>query len=188
MARRYAIILAGGRSARMGLDKATLLVDGRSLLARTVGACGEREQIIVVGPARADAAEVRFVREDPPFGGPVAGLAAGLSALPPVQEADEVLVLPCDLRRPASAVAALEAAPLTSDGRCLVDSAGRTQYLTARYRRSAVALELGRAETTGRSMRSLVEALDVQLVPSGDAAADIDSPEQAAAAGVEQAR
>ncbi|WP_173921366.1 molybdenum cofactor guanylyltransferase [Agromyces sp. Marseille-P2726] len=79
-----AIILAGGRAERLGgASKPDLVVGGRSLLsiaidaARTVGCA----RIIVVGPSELDAPGCTVVREDPPFGGPVAAVAAGLAAL-----------------------------------------------------------------------------------------------------------
>ena len=84
---RYAIVLGGGRSARMGHDKRDLVLDGRSLLARATDACVGRQVIVAVTPALphdVDPTGVQRVLEDPPFGGPVAGLAAGLAALPSI--------------------------------------------------------------------------------------------------------
>ena len=50
MQRRFAIILGGGRSARMGRDKRALMLGGRSLLALAVDACAGRDRIVVVTP------------------------------------------------------------------------------------------------------------------------------------------
>lgn len=82
-----AIILAGGGGTRIGgADKAAIEVAGATLLDRAVragAAAGVRRPVIVVGPARelAEADLVRFAREEPPSGGPVAALYAGLDAL-----------------------------------------------------------------------------------------------------------
>ncbi|KQM16434.1 hypothetical protein ASF83_11465 [Plantibacter sp. Leaf171] len=85
-----AIILAGGRSSRLGgVAKASLLHDGRTLLQLAIEAARlTGGAIVVVGPD-AETAEpaaettepVRFVREHPAFGGPAAAIAAGLHAL-----------------------------------------------------------------------------------------------------------
>ncbi|KQQ52545.1 molybdenum cofactor guanylyltransferase [Plantibacter sp. Leaf314] len=85
-----AIILAGGRSSRLGgVAKASLLHDGRTLLQLAIEAARlTGGAIVIVGPD-AETAEpaaettepVRFVREHPAFGGPAAAIAAGLHAL-----------------------------------------------------------------------------------------------------------
>jgi molybdopterin-guanine dinucleotide biosynthesis protein A len=85
-----AIILAGGRSSRLGgVAKASLLHDGRTLLQLAIEAARLTDgAIVVVGPdaeptgSDAEPTEpVRFVREHPVFGGPAAAIAAGLHAL-----------------------------------------------------------------------------------------------------------
>lgn len=78
-----AVVLAGGRARRLsGVDKAGLRVAGRTLLGHVLVATADAEPVVVVGPER-PAAGVVWTREDPPGGGPVAALAAGLAALPP---------------------------------------------------------------------------------------------------------
>lgn len=83
-----AIVLAGGRARRLGgADKAHVELDGRGLLAHVLdglAATGLVGRAAVVGPSdAADDAALPLVRvqEDPPFGGPVAGIGAGLAAL-----------------------------------------------------------------------------------------------------------
>ncbi|WP_291056824.1 NTP transferase domain-containing protein [Herbiconiux sp.] len=97
-----AIVLAGGRSSRLGGEpKQHLIVDGRSLLHRTLDAAREAgaQRVVVVGePALAAeiagalagtgtgtgadrGASIEVVREEPAFGGPVAAIAAGVAAL-----------------------------------------------------------------------------------------------------------
>jgi molybdenum cofactor guanylyltransferase len=92
-----AILLAGGQSRRMGRTKAELLIDGETLLDRTVRILGEITSEIVVVLA-ADARQprpIRCVRDRRAGRGPLEGLAAGLK----VVRAEIVLVLPCDLPR-----------------------------------------------------------------------------------------
>lgn len=83
-----AIILAGGAGRRLGgRDKGGLHIAGRSLVDRAVSAAlaaGVRRPVIVVGPDQAVSAPpetVRFTREEPAGGGPVAALYAGRDAL-----------------------------------------------------------------------------------------------------------
>jgi hypothetical protein len=79
------IILAGGRAERLGgASKPDLVIGGRSLLSTAIEAARAAgcERIIVVGPPELDAPGCTVVRESPPFGGPVAAVAAGLAALP----------------------------------------------------------------------------------------------------------
>ena len=79
-----AIILAGGRSSRLGgSPKAELVIGSRRLvdIAVDAAAAADARRTVVVGPDDLVAAPLITTREQPPFGGPVAGLAAGLAAL-----------------------------------------------------------------------------------------------------------
>ena len=79
-----AVILAGGRAERLdGASKPDLVVGGRRLLATAISAARSAgcDRLVVVGPSELEAPGCLVVREDPPFGGPVAALAAGLAAL-----------------------------------------------------------------------------------------------------------
>jgi len=95
---REAVVLAGGRSTRMGMDKALIVVDGETMLARQIRRLAARVERIIVsrgsgegGPAPSDAlppdALPRGVRVDlvrdsrPGAAGPLAGVEAGLDAL-----------------------------------------------------------------------------------------------------------
>ena len=81
-----AVILAGGRAERLdGASKPDLVVGGRRLLATAISAARSAgcDRLVVVGPSELEAPGCLVVREDPPFGGPVAALAAGLAALDP---------------------------------------------------------------------------------------------------------
>jgi molybdopterin-guanine dinucleotide biosynthesis protein A len=86
-----AIILAGGRSQRMGRDKAGLVWDGQTAIARlaaTAAAAGAAELIVAGGDYG-----LPFVPDPEPFGGPVGGLLAAAAALP---GAERLLVLAVD--------------------------------------------------------------------------------------------
>ncbi|UOR02744.1 NTP transferase domain-containing protein [Leucobacter allii] len=184
-----AIVLAGGRGARLGgADKAGIELAGERLVDRVVaavrGAAAGEPRIVVAGPARAAPAGCLVVREDPPFGGPLAALAA---ALPRVGDAAEALLLSCDLVRPADAVRVLLAEPLAAaeDARVLRDPEGRAQWLAGRYRVAALragVVALG-GDVAGRPLRRALAGLAIRYVDAPAAiVADIDTPEDLAAA------
>ncbi|WBM80051.1 NTP transferase domain-containing protein [Cryobacterium breve] len=81
-------MLAGGRGSRLGgAVKPAVEVAGRTLLSRVLDARTLARRVVIVGPASArsaagpEATGALWALEDPPFGGPVAGIAAGLAAL-----------------------------------------------------------------------------------------------------------
>lgn len=77
-----AIVLAGGQSRRMnGHDKLAIKIGGEQLLDRAVAAMSPDHVCVVVGPTRQLHRDVVWAREDPPGGGPAAGIAAGLLRL-----------------------------------------------------------------------------------------------------------
>jgi molybdenum cofactor guanylyltransferase len=91
-----AFVLAGGKSSRMGRDKALLELDGETLIARTVRIVGTVAQPVKVigGPAERFAPFCFNVLEDDfPGAGPLGGIATALRAT----TADWNLILACDL-------------------------------------------------------------------------------------------
>ncbi len=176
-----AVVLAGGASRRMGGgDKTALAVGGTSLLNRVLRAVAGAAQIIVVGQERATDAEVRWVRENPPGGGPAAALAAGLDLV----TAPLVVLLAADLPfldATAGDRIVRHAAPA---GAVLVDDAGKPQWLVgawpARLLRAAFT-----GEQAGASLHRGLEPLQPRLLRS-DAAPpewfDIDEPADVTAA------
>ena len=71
-----ALVLAGGRAARLGGQvKPQLQVGGRTMLGTVLAAVADAERRIVVGPPQPVPEGVVVVREQPPGGGPVAALS-----------------------------------------------------------------------------------------------------------------
>mgnify|MGYP002623414654 CR=1 FL=1 len=96
--KRGAVILTGGRSTRMGRDKAWLPFDGERLLARVARTLLEcvRDVVVVARPGQELPplpATVRVVRDDVPDQGPVGGLVPGLRA----SRAQHVFATSCDV-------------------------------------------------------------------------------------------
>ncbi|MGH8836758.1 MAG: molybdenum cofactor guanylyltransferase [Actinomycetes bacterium] len=174
------VVLAGGAGRRLGgLDKAGLEVGNRSLLDRVLDAAGGADRTVVVGPRRDTGRPVRWTREDPAGGGPVAGLAAGL----PLTRAAVVVVLAVDIPfLTAAIVERLAAAAVDgrSDGAILTDSTGRDQPLTAAYRREALVRRLNELlDPAGTAISAVIRELDLVRLPDVDAvSADCDTWEE----------
>ena len=77
------VVLAGGPATRLGgVAKAGIEVGGRTLLDLAIEALLDADEVVVAGAeAVRTSRPVTFVREDPPYGGPVAGLLTGVDAL-----------------------------------------------------------------------------------------------------------
>ena len=77
-----AVILAGGRSSRMGRCKALLELDGETLISRLAGELSAFDELLISSNDEALAAGLpgRVVRDVFPGCGPLAGLHESLSA------------------------------------------------------------------------------------------------------------
>ncbi len=76
-----AFVLAGGRSSRMGSDKAFLQFEGRTLLARALDLLRAlTPEVGIVGPSAKFAPHGRVMEDVYPGRGPLAGIHAALSA------------------------------------------------------------------------------------------------------------
>jgi len=173
-----AIILAGGRASRLGgVDKAAVEIDGIALVDHVYAAVQGCVPIIAVGPASIGRDGVQVVREEPPFAGPVAAIAAGVAAL---KEADaiETWILACDLPLAPALIARLSAVALPphADAVIAVDADGREQWLAGRYRLSSLRTALAQfTDSSGASVRALVAPLSLHTVADAGTARDLDT-------------
>ncbi|WP_233521709.1 DUF6457 domain-containing protein [Streptomyces triticagri] len=162
-------MLAGGAARRLGgVDKPGVRVGGRRLLDRVLTACADADRTVVVAEPRQTVRPVEWVREEPPGGGPLAALEAGLrrtecpvvlvlSADLPFLDAPAVRTLLTALTPPGGTPATAEIpydrgedapsphgedAPSPYDGVLFVDVDGRDQPLVAAYRRESLVREL----------------------------------------------
>ena len=185
-----AIVLAGGRGSRMGgIDKPTLEVEEQSMRASVLlaarSALGEGAPLVLVGERGADVQSIGAlcVREEPPFSGPVAGLARGLAELERIGSTNEVvLVLGGDMpwlepRVLGALVHACAEAPGKVAG--AVDAGGRRQFLCAAWPRAVLARALSHVageggSLVGASAKSLYRALgELTLEPVQSAWLDV---------------
>ncbi|WP_366181133.1 NTP transferase domain-containing protein [Actinomyces timonensis] len=195
-----AVVLAGGTALRMGgVSKPDVLLAGRRLLDHVLEGIGGLRASGVIPPGRTvvvcpeDVAlpeGVLRALEDPPLGGPVAGIAAGLAALAqgggPVGAAPVTAVLTCDAPGAPAALPALlgalegERAGAGADGAC-ARAEDHAQYLLGAYRTLALrrAVAPGGRPLRDVAVRRALGALRVREVTgTADAAADLDTWEQ----------
>lgn len=148
------VVLAGGSSRRFGSDKLAALLDGRAVLDHCLSGVPSGWDLVVVGPPRAVPVTARFVRESPPGGGPLAGVAAGLALV----TTDVVCLAPGDTPLAGEVLPRLVDA-LTSDptvaGAVHVDGGGRANPLLAAYRTEALRHALP-ADAHGLPARTLL--------------------------------
>jgi molybdopterin-guanine dinucleotide biosynthesis protein A len=191
-----AILLCGGRSARMGRAKAWLPWRGRTLCGQVASVLAQVvEEIVVVTSAALEPPplprSVRVVRDAQEGLGPLAGLAAGLGGL----EADAAFAIgtdvpfltPAFVRRVLAAAGAqvLAAAGAQAAVAPVID--GFVQPLGAAYPRRGAAIARELLASGKRRPLDLVDALGVQPLaaedlPDRDSLRGLDTPAEYLAA------
>ncbi|MGC8463509.1 MAG: molybdenum cofactor guanylyltransferase [Acidimicrobiales bacterium] len=179
------IVLTGGRSRRMGMDKATLVVGGVPCAVRVATVLtGVAGPLVEVGPGHTG---LPRATEEHPGEGPLAALVDGARALAALGYVGGALVVACDL--PAVTPAALSMLTSWPSDRTVVPVvAGRPQTLCARWSADALDQAAGLVVAGERSVRSLLTHLDPGAVVlldetrwpiAVDASAftDVDTPE-----------
>ncbi|HTW20032.1 MAG TPA: NTP transferase domain-containing protein [Mycobacteriales bacterium] len=178
------IVLAGGAGSRLGgTHKPNLTVAGHRLLDVAIDALSGAATVIVVGPVVATARPVTWVLEDPPGGGPVAALAAGLSAA----TASSTVVLASDLPFiSASIVASVVSGRGTAGAAIAVDDDGCDQPLIGCYDTGALRAVVP-SPVANASMRSVLQRLERvgevrRIATPGAGVMDCDTPDDIARA------
>lgn len=196
-----AIVLAGGGARRLGgADKPGVRVGGRALLDRVLHACAGARAAVVVAEPRRTVRPVVWAREEPPGGGPLAALEAGVRALEaaPGPVAESIVVLSADLpflgdrtvrglleALGGDAVDGADDGPIA--GALLADADGRDQPLVAAYRYAALRRVLGElkaehGDLTGLPLRLFTRNLRLTRITDPVASFDCDTWDDIAAA------
>ena len=178
------IVLAGGRSSRMGADKAQVRVNGVRLVDALLAGLPKGMPYVVVSPFHLG---LPTVSEQPPFGGPVAGIAAGAAAL----ATPLVAVLAVDAPDSARLVPQLVAAVTTPtdsgalpDVAVAVDDEGYVQPLCGVWRGASLSNALKAVDPRDAAAKALLRAAPtVVTVCGGGAERDFDTPDQLAELG-----
>lgn len=184
-----AVILTGGKSSRMGTDKAFLPMpsaSGETFISHTLSLV-RHFPIVALSVAAEDEKYLPFgVMQIPdrwPEIGPMGGIASCLSAL----DAEAILVLACDTPLLSSAlIRHLETAWAENpDAQCIlpVDADGRMQPLCAIYSRKALPHFLQSIAEERYALRHVIDRLDtlpltLDKTLADQAAANINTPEE----------
>jgi molybdopterin-guanine dinucleotide biosynthesis protein A len=183
------LVLTGGASRRLGVDKAMLRVDDELLaerVARVLAAVAD--PVIEVGPGYT---ALPATREDPPGDGPLAALVAGAAALRARAVAGPAVVLAVDLPFVDEATVRWLATHESPDTVVpFVD--GEPQTLCARYSEDALIAAAGVVASGKRSLRALLAVVPVHEaredewggVTNARAFGDIDTPDDLTRSGL----
>lgn len=179
-----AVILAGGRSSRMGLPKAALPFGPSTILERLIDTLSGAfaEIIVVAAPLRdepfsidrtlreraneahvtgPDEATVMIERDAAAFEGPVGALRHGLTRA----RGEIVFACSCDLPLLRSELASALCAMIENNDAVIPQVEGRTQPLCAAYRRAPAIAALTAMETGNERRLTLIsERLKVRTV------------------------
>jgi molybdopterin-guanine dinucleotide biosynthesis protein A len=175
------IVLAGGQGVRLGGQalgaKAMIPLAGWPLADHVLLAAAGATHRIQVGPRRTALAAPSFSTERPPGSGPVAAIAAGLSAV----RLPVVAVLAGDLPFIAGALAGLRRAVGVDSHpvALLVDTTGRPNHLAAVWRTDALRAALAQlGDPAGQPVRRLLDRVEPAYLADFEAcSADVDTPE-----------
>ncbi len=174
------VLLTGGGSRRLGVDKATLVVNGERLAdhaARVLGAVCTT--VVEVGPGIAG---LPSCREDPVGSGPLAALVAGARALG-ADASRGVILLACDLPGVEEPLVRL-LADWPGAATVVPVADGELQSVCARYglealEEASVAIAAGERSLRGLLARAAHDRLDESVwgaIAPLDAFADVDTP------------
>lgn len=152
-----AVILAGGKSTRMGRDKAWLPLDGQPLLAKQIAVVRKLHpaELFISGRADTDYSSLGYpvLKDEFADAGPLAGIAAGLQAA----AAPLVLVLAVDMPEMTSATLR-DLVGRCGEGTGVVPRVGhRLEPLAAFYPTAAAPLALDLLRRQLRAVRTFAE-------------------------------
>ncbi len=150
------VVLAGGKSSRMGRDKASLPFEGRTFADRVAFALGAVcDDVVVVGT---DLPGWRSIPDDgDAHRGPLSGIATGL------REANDG-VLVCAVDHPAVRVETLRALAALATDRPVVPVDGEVPQVTIGWYPSSLADAFTAQLADGGFIRRALDTLDVRWV------------------------
>jgi len=190
MSKPDVFVFAGGRSSRMGHDKALLSIGGRTLLDRIVAAARPVARRIVLVGRDGDEHGLAWLPDERPGLGPLAALETALQAA----ESELALALACDLPFVSTALLAhLVARAAETPDRLVVpdDASGRQAWLCIVVPTSLRPIVTRLLDAGERRPRALAEQVAVRSVPFAEYAhlpdaerllVNVNTPEELAAA------
>jgi molybdenum cofactor guanylyltransferase len=190
MAMVCGLLLTGGRSRRLGTDKAGLVLDGETLAHRMAARLGAVcEPVLEVGRG---VSGLPSVCEQPAGSGPLAALAAGGDALRARGAVAPSLVVAVDLPRVGIPVLDLLRA-WPGAPTAVPEAGGRLQPVCARYGPDALLAASSLVIGGVRSLHALLDVIEYDVVPEpewrsiapADTFDDVDTPGDAERLGIE---
>jgi molybdopterin-guanine dinucleotide biosynthesis protein A len=183
------ILLTGGHSRRLGVDKATLLLGGEPLARRSAR---QLESVCTRAVEVGDGVSgLPAVREEHPGSGPLAAVAAGGEWLAEHGYSGAAIVLAVDLPNVTERLLQLLRDYPGADT-AIPRVEGQLQLVCARYGSEALLAAASLIAGGIRSLHGLVDVIDYDViepdvwstVASADAFLDIDTPEDARRSGI----
>ena len=166
-----AIILAGGRSARMGRPKATLRLGGVTLIERTVAELARGfDDIVVVAAPESEGIElpalgpVTIVHDGDAYQGPVGALARGLRAA----RHEVAFACSCDLPMLRCEAAWWLYSLLGGYDAVIPEIGGRLQPVHAGYRRRCAGTLDAMLARGEHRLSAVAEAVDARIVSEAE--------------------
>ena len=167
--RRGAIILCGGRSSRIGTDKALLPFGNETMIERvirTVGSIVDPQQIVIVAAADQQLptlpSTIRVIRDSENYQGPLPALACGFAALPNV---DAAFITGCDAPLLSQKLIEHLFAQLGDADAVVPQDADRMYPLCAVYRTTILPAIERQLTIQDRSLHGLISHLSANRIP-----------------------
>jgi len=168
-------VLAGGRSTRMGRDKALLPLAGKTLLEHVAGVVREAvDNVTVIGPPeRYRHLGLRVIPDLIPDCGPLGGLLTALTA----STGERVLLVACDMPELTSAL--LEELMAVDGDAVVCETDGRLHPLCAVYHRRLFAKVEAAVHQGSLKMHDFLSTIQVRRWPVSDVRllANLNTPE-----------
>jgi len=157
------IILAGGRSSRMGVPKHALHSHGRSILGLLHERLGERfvETLVIGATILGLPAGCRSLPDRHPHRGPLGGIATGLVAA----STDLALILACDMPDVAPRLACLVLHEARGVAAAVPVVRGYDEPLCAAYRKTCVPAARRLMKEERLAVRGLYDLVTVRRIP-----------------------
>jgi molybdenum cofactor guanylyltransferase len=160
-----AVILAGGRSSRMGSNKALLKLDKKSIIQRQVEELAHYYDQVMVVSNEVELYKdlgVQVVKDEYPGSGPLAGIHAGLLA----SSKEGIFVLPCDMPFVPGNIG-LKMLKLCGEADGLVlEKGGHLEPLCALYSKTCLGIIEEFLQTDRRKVIDFYPMKDIKIIPA----------------------
>ncbi|MFZ2300834.1 MAG: molybdenum cofactor guanylyltransferase [Gallionella sp.] len=183
-----AIVMAGGDSSRMGTDKASILLDGKTLMQSVIATMQQLfPQVIVSVRQPRVGIDLPQICDEVPDGGPLAGLTASLGKV----NTPWAFMVACDMPFVVPQVVELLAGHRAQHQAVVPVVHGHPQPLAAFYAASCLAPLRASLAAQQKGLRGVLQQLDVRYVdetemmqadPHLRSFFDLDTPEDVARA------